>query len=48
MSEDDVHFPEENILIGTKVPSMTDPLRLKYQEIASSLLDEQSRAGVTY
>jgi len=39
--------PPEGALIGTKTPSMAEPFKLKYQEIAPSEPDVQSSAGVT-
>ena len=37
---------EHNRLIGMKFPSITDPCRLKYQEIWLTVFPEQWRAGV--
>ena len=41
------HEPLEGASIATKVPSMTEPLRLKYHSIAFRLLPSQLSAGVT-
>jgi len=43
----DGQLPEAGASIGTNFPSRRDPLRLKYQLIAPSLLLVQVNAGVT-
>lgn len=36
-----------NLLMGTNTPSTIDPFKLKYHDIALSVLPLQSKAGVT-
>lgn len=43
---EDEQLPVSAALIGTKVPSIADPTKLKYQEIWVIVLESQSSEGV--
>lgn len=44
---DDGHEPDSGASMGTNTPSTIDPFKLKYHDIALSVLPLQSKAGMT-